>query len=167
MAEPTRIGLAQADQLVQVHDHLRGELTSIFQAVDQVAAGAADPEATRIMINAMSLRQNYWTLGSFCAQYCTVVAMHHGIEDAAMFPGLRGRQPSLAPVLDRLSAEHLLVHDALVALDDALVSLVDRQADVEGVRVQAQRLADVLLPHLSYEEEQLLPVLGRLTDRLF
>ncbi len=166
MSEPTRIGQAQANLLVQIHDHLRSELASILAAVDEVAAGAADPEATRSMINAMTMRQNFWTLGSFCAAYCRTLTMHHGIEDAAMFPGLVARDPSIAAVTERLSAEHEVIHEVLVELDECLVALIDGGADVDRVRERAQQLSDLLLPHLSYEEEQLLPVIGRLTDRV-
>lgn len=162
----TRIGRAQADLLVQVHDHLRAELASILVAVDEVAAGAADPGATRSMINALTMRQNFWTLGSFCAQYCRMLSMHHGIEDESMFPGLVARDPSLEPVVERLMADHELVAEVLVDLDLSLVALVDGGSDVGLVREQAQRLSDLLLPHLSYEEEQLLPVISRLTDRV-
>src|SRR3954447_18484944 len=98
--EPTRIGRAQQDLLRQVHEHLRDELGRIIVAIDEVAAGAADPGAARSMINALAIRQNYWTLGSFCAAYCRMLSMHHGIEDAAMFPGLLERDPSLEPVVE-------------------------------------------------------------------
>src|SRR3954447_814522 len=134
MTEVTRIGKAQADLLVQIHDHLRGELARILEAVDEVALGAADPEATRSMINALTMRQNYWTLGSFCAAYCRMLSMHHGIEDEAMFPGLVRREASLEPVIERLMADHELVAEVLVALDQSLVTLVDGGRDVEAVR---------------------------------
>jgi hemerythrin HHE cation binding domain-containing protein len=164
--EPTRIGRAQQDLLRQVHDHLRDELARIIVAVDEVAAGAADPGAARSMINGLAIRQNYWTLGSFCAAYCRMLSMHHGIEDSAMFPGLLERDPSLGPVVERLMADHELVADVLVELDATLVALVDGGSDVEAVRGRAQHLSDLLLPHLAYEEEQLLPVIGRLTERV-
>jgi hypothetical protein len=164
--DSTRIGRAQQDLLRQVHQHLRSELTAILDGIDQVAAGAADPGATRSMINALSMRQNYWTLGSFCAGYCRTLTMHHGIEDAAMFPGLLSREPGIAAVTERLSAEHEIIHDVLVELDRTLVALIDGGSDVSAVRKQVQLLSDLLLPHLAYEEEQLLPVIGRLTDRV-
>ena len=63
-------------------------------------------------------------------------------------------------------ADHELVAEVLVDLDLSLVALVDGGSDVGLVREQAQRLSDLLLPHLSYEEEQLLPVISRLTDRV-
>lgn len=166
MSEPTRIGKAQADLLVQVHAHLRDELSRILEAVDQVAIGAADPDAARSMINALTMRQNFWTLGSFCAAYCRMLSMHHGIEDEAMFPGLLAREPSLGPVIARLMADHELVAEILVELDESLVDLVDGGKDVESVRARAQQLSDLLLPHLAYEEGQLLPVIERLTDRV-
>ena len=166
MTEPTRIGRAQQDLLRQVHEHLRSELRQILAAVDQVAAGAADPESTRSLINAMTMRQNFWTLGSFCASYCRTLTLHHGIEDAAMFPGLVAREPAILAVTERLSAEHEVIHEVLVSLDETLVALVDGGSDVSAVRAEAQSLSDLLLPHLEYEEEQLLPVIGRLTDRV-
>jgi hypothetical protein len=164
--ETTPIGRAQQELLIGVHAHLRDELARILEAVDEVAVGAADPEATRSMINALAIRQNYWTLGSFCAAYCRILSMHHGIEDAAMFPGLLAHDASLGPVVERLTADHEVVAEILVTLDAALVALVDGGSDVEGVREQAQALSDLLLPHLAYEEEQLLPVIGRLAERV-
>lgn len=166
MNQRTRIGQAQADLLRQVHDHLRDELSRILEAVDQVAVGAADPDATRSMINALTMRQNFWTLGSFCAAYCRMLSMHHGIEDEAMFPGLLAREPSLGPVVERLMADHELVAEILVELDESLVALVDGGRDIESVRDRARQLSDLLLPHLEYEEGQLLPVIERLTDRV-
>jgi hemerythrin-like domain-containing protein len=164
--DSTRIGRAQQDMLRQVHQHLRAELASILVAVDQVAAGAADPGTTLSMINALTMRENFWTLGSFCAGYCQMLSMHHGIEDAAMFPGLLARNAALAPVVERLTADHELVAEVLVELESSLTALLDGGSDVAAVRTQAQRLSDLLLPHLAYEEEQLLPVIGRLTERV-
>lgn len=152
--------------LVQIHDHFRADLVRIIEAVDQVAAGLADPGSTRSMINALAVRQNFAALDQFCASYCRMLTMHHGIEDQAMFPGLLDREPSLAPVLERLSADHVLVHEILVELDEALVALVDGGSDLPAVRARAQALSDLLLPHLEYEEAQLIPVIERLTDRV-
>ena len=74
--------------LVAIHDHLRSELEQIGQAVRQVAAGELQPVAARSLISRMTLRQNHWTLGSFCASYCRIVTIHHAVEDAHMFPGV-------------------------------------------------------------------------------
>ena len=45
--------------------------------------------AVRSAINRMTLRQNNWTLGAYCEQYCRMVTGHHTLEDVSMFPHLR------------------------------------------------------------------------------
>ena len=69
----------------------------------------------------MTLRQNDWTLGAICARYCAVVTQHHGVEDATVFPHLARREPQLKPVIERLTEEHLVIHDAIQEVDRALV----------------------------------------------
>ncbi len=49
---------AVAQHLVDVHDHLRAELTQLLQVIDQVAAGAVDVGHARSLINTMTMRQN-------------------------------------------------------------------------------------------------------------
>ena len=89
-----------------------------------MAAGELTPAAARSLISRMTLRQNHWTLGSFCASYCRIVTIHHAVEDTHMFPDLAAAQPSLQPVLDRLEAEHLVIAGVLDRFDRALVDLV-------------------------------------------
>ena len=43
----------------------------------------------------MTMRQNDWTLGAYCASYCRVVTGHHSLEDAEVFPHLGARTPAL------------------------------------------------------------------------
>ena len=150
-----------------IHDHLRAELQHVVQAVratSQDASGAAD---ARALVAGMTMGVNFRALGSFCGQYCSVVDLHHRIEDAALFPDLRAADPGLGAVLDRLSVEHVVVHEVLVELDRALVAMARAGAE-ELPRVQAalQRLSDDLLDHLAYEEQELLPALGRLGLRV-
>ena len=150
-----------------IHDHLRAEMAQVLRAVravatDQVVAGQA-----RAVVAGMSMGASYRSLGSFCGQYCSVVDVHHRIEDAALFPDLRAADPELGPVLDRLSVEHVVVHEVLVELDRALVAMVTAGADeLPAVQDALQRLSDDLLDHLAYEEEELLPALGRLGTRI-
>ncbi len=150
--------------LVAIHDHLRSELAQIADAVEQVAAGDLDPGAARSLINRMAMRQNHWTLGSFCAAYCRIVTVHHSIEDAFMFPGLGSVAPTLQPVLDRLEAEHHVIAEVLDRFDRALVDLVvERDGHAEAparqgtaeIGVLATELGDVLRSHLAYEEDEL------------
>jgi iron-sulfur cluster repair protein YtfE (RIC family) len=164
--DSTAAGRAQQQLLQSVHEHLRQELQQIRDVVAQVADGETDVGAARHLINRLTVRQNYWTLGSFCAAYCRVVAIHHTIEDETMFPGLVAHEPALAPVIARLSAEHETIGEVLTGLDEALVAMVTDAAGLRHVQARTEQLATQLLAHLAYEEEQLLPAIGRLTDRV-
>jgi hemerythrin-like domain-containing protein len=145
-----------------VHEHLRRELAQIREAAAEVAAGRMEPAQARSLIYEMTMRQNYWTLGAFCAQYCRVVSIHHTIEDQHMVPGLGAAEPSLGPVLERLHAEHEVIAAQLDRFDQALVGMMSDPEQVRDVRRVADDLGDMLLSHLAYEEDELLGPLGRL-----
>jgi predicted regulator of Ras-like GTPase activity (Roadblock/LC7/MglB family) len=156
----------QQELLVGVHQHLRDELAQITDAVAQVVAGTGDAGQARASINAMSIRQNYWTLGAFCAAYCRVVTLHHTIESQAWFPVLAGQEPGLGEIVVRLHEEHEVIAGYLVALDEALVAVVAQTRPDAGAlpRLEAAvaRLSEALLAHLDGEESALLGPLGRI-----
>jgi hypothetical protein len=61
-----------------------------------------------------------------------------GVEDASVLPYLACAEPALAPVIQRLADEHLVIHDAIDFLTDAPLS------------------------HLYYEEHEIFEPLARL-----
>lgn len=150
------------ETLIQIHEHLRTELRELQEAAAQVAAGAMDPAAARSLLNRMAMRQNYWTLGAFCAQYCRVVSIHHTIEDYQLFPSLRREDESLKPVLNKLREEHEIIAEQIDRVDRALVAMMNDPRELEQVRRVADELGDMLLSHLAYEEDELLGPLGQL-----
>ncbi|KQZ89732.1 5,10-methylene tetrahydromethanopterin reductase [Phycicoccus sp. Root563] len=152
---------ATGQHLVDVHDHLRGELERLRDVVEQVAAGETDAGRARNIINELTMRQNNWTLGAYCASYCRVVTGHHTLEDRSVFPHLRHSDPQLAPVIDRLEAEHHVIHDVLEQVDHALVQMVSGEKGTSVVRDAVDLLGATLLSHLSYEERELIPALSR------
>ncbi len=154
-------GRAAGQHLVDVHDHLRSELTQLRETVEQVAAGAVSAGQARSVINTMAMRQNNWTLGAFCESYCRVVATHHTLEDRGVFPGLRRSDPGLGPVLDRLEQEHHVIADVLERVDAALVAMITTPDGLDRVRESVDLLTDTLLSHLSYEERELVEPLSR------
>jgi alkanesulfonate monooxygenase SsuD/methylene tetrahydromethanopterin reductase-like flavin-dependent oxidoreductase (luciferase family)/hemerythrin-like domain-containing protein len=153
---------ASGRHLVDVHDMLRAELAQIHDLVDQVAAGTMDVGAARSHINTMTMRQNKWTLGTYCESYCRIVTTHHTLEDQALFPRLRHGDPRLAPVIDRLQQEHAVIHDVLEGVDRALVAFVATEDGMADLRAAVDLLGDTLLSHLSYEERELVEPLARL-----
>jgi hypothetical protein len=158
----TRRGRLVAGHLVEVHDTLRTELVELRQVLAEVRAGFLTAGEARSALNDMALRQNDWSLGAFCARYCAVVTQHHGLEDGAVFPHLARSDPALEPVIQRLADEHLVIHDAIQAVDRALVEHMSDPADLEGVQAAIDVLGDALLSHLSYEEHELVEPLARL-----
>ncbi|MFI7068299.1 LLM class flavin-dependent oxidoreductase [Kribbella sp. NPDC050124] len=154
--------LQSGQHLIDVHDHLRAELEQIRDLVEQVAAGSIGVGQARSHINTMTMRQNNWTLGTYCESYCRLVTTHHTLEDTSLFPHLRRADPALAPVVDRLEEEHRIIHDVLEGVDKALVALVDGSGSIDGLRAAVDLLDDTLLSHLSYEERELVEPLARL-----
>lgn len=154
-------GRQVSQHLVDVHDALRAELDRVRDIVEQVVAGARDIGSARSAINAMSLRQNDWTLGGYCQAYCRIVTQHHTLEDEGIFPHLRRSDPALAPVVDRLVEEHHVIHDVLEGVDRALVALVASPGEHTQLREAVDLMSDTLLSHFSYEERELLGPLAR------
>jgi hypothetical protein len=167
-AEYGGAGQALAQELIAVHDHLRGELSHLRDMIAQVAAGSLDPGTARSEVAKLTMRQNQWTIGAYCESYCRLVGQHHTIEDQALFPGLRSLDRRLTPVVDRLHAEHLMIAGVLERVDTALVALVTLPvAGMPELRAAVDLLTDTLLSHLSYEEGELVEPLGRLGPALY
>ncbi|MFN8215961.1 MAG: LLM class flavin-dependent oxidoreductase [Solirubrobacterales bacterium] len=159
--EYTARGRAAGQHLVDVHDHLRRELAELRDVVAQVRDGALSAGEARSVLSEMALRQNDWTLGAFCSRYCRAVAQHHTLEDDSVFPHLRRADPQLEPVIERLTAEHLVIADAIEEVDRALVQHLEHPDDFGPLQKAIDVLTDTLLSHLSYEEHELVEPLAR------
>lgn len=153
---------AAAQHLIDVHDGLRGELGQLRDLIEQVAQGTIDVGTARSFINQMTMRQNNWTLGAYCARYCRIVTGHHTLEDEGIFPHLRRGDPQLTPVVDRLEQEHHVIADVLDQVDRGLVALVSEPDGLPKLRGAVNLLTDTMLSHLSYEERELVEPLARL-----
>jgi hypothetical protein len=154
-------GRAVGRHLTEVHDHLRQELDQIRDLLEQVKQGSMSAGAARAALNKMTLRQNNWTLGAYCAAYCSMITAHHGLEDRAIFPHLREADPGLVPVIDRLEHEHVIIHEVVEGVDKALVELVARPDDFSELQAAIDALTESLRSHLAYEEQQITEPLSR------
>jgi len=152
---------ALGNHLTDVHGNLRQELEKILGVLGEVKAGVLSVGRARSLLNTMTLRQNNWNIGAYCEAYCTRLTRHHGIEDASIFPHLRGSDTNLAPVIDRLEQEHVIIHEVIEGVDRALVNLVREEDDFTELQEAMDILSDALLSHLAYEEQQLSEPLAR------
>jgi hemerythrin-like domain-containing protein len=123
-----------------VHESFRRELALI-----RAELAAAGPRL------GVQLRLN-------CLSACHGLHFHHTAEDTHLFPGLAAADPELAPVLERLRAEH----GTVAALIERIEHAVRDDGDSGGAAVLADvdALITELEAHLEWEEEQLVPVLN-------
>src|SRR6195256_5109271 len=152
--------------LLAIHEHLRQELAKLREVIQEVREGRSSADQARSYLNTMTMRQNYWTLGAFCAAYCRVVSVHHAIEDQSLFPDLKAADQSLTPILERLQHEHEGIAEVLGEIDAALVAMVEDDQRLDETQTAVEHLSDTLLAHLRYEEDQLLEPIGRLAIRI-
>ncbi|WP_421740339.1 hemerythrin domain-containing protein [Cellulomonas sp.] len=147
-------------ELERVHDMLRRDLRS---CQDLAAAARAGAPATdlRGAVEQLGRRSPHLRLGVDCVRFCALVHAHHGGEDRTLFPVVRRDAPHLAPVIDRLEADHRVVSDLLDRIEAAVDRLADAgTADASRDVVDAlDALSDHLLAHLALEEEVLRPFL--------
>ncbi|WP_275461820.1 nitroreductase/quinone reductase family protein [Streptomyces noursei] len=135
---PRFAGATPGQTIALVHDAFRREIATLRKEF----AASGSVLGAQLRINCLTL--------------CQGLHNHHTGEDRGMFPALRRHRPDLAPVLDRLDEEHR----ALAALLDALQRVLAEPSAAPGyVRAEVERLTGELEAHLTYEEEQLVPVL--------
>ena len=140
-----------------MHDNLRHELERVRDVLEQVKTGAMSIDAARSALNEMTMRQNNWTFGAYCAR----ITRHHGLEDESIFPHLRRADAGLGQVIDRLEQEHVIIHEVVEGVDRALVNLVRTDNDFTELQEAMDVLSDTLLSHLAYEEQQMVQPLAR------
>ena len=130
------------DSLKLIHDAFRRELTLVRGEI----AGAEPRLGAQLRVN--------------CLTMCAGLHHHHVNEDDRVFPTLGDRHPELAPVLERLSREHMTIKRLLDELQE-LVS--DEEGETRAVLAEFDRLAAELTAHLDYEERELVPILNAVT----
>ena len=137
------------EHLRMIHDHLRDNMKTLPA---EIAAETGD----------LAMVSNFRRFGNLCGQYCQIVHTHHSIEDYAIFPALAEQGPVFKAIAERLQAEHLVVHELLLALVDALNALAGEPTPVrfEETKEVYQALERVLLSHLGYEEDAMGDALG-------
>ncbi|AZQ35691.1 nitroreductase family deazaflavin-dependent oxidoreductase [Streptomyces cyaneochromogenes] len=136
---PPNINASSMGEAIRVvHDVFRRELALIRE---EMAKGGATLGA--------QLRVN-------CLTFCAGLHNHHTGEDLGMFPFLADSRPELAPALARLREEH----ERIAGLVEDLRRVVTAEhPEPAAARAEVERLTAELEAHLTYEEEQLIPVL--------
>jgi hypothetical protein len=149
-------GVLMHRQLKLIHQMLRGDLEVCRRLAAEVASGAPAAGIAE-QIEALETRSPIWTLQVNCLYHCRVVHLHHGHEDADMFPALRRSNPALTAVVDKLEADHRAIADLLDDVERAARDLDDTAGNParEHLVTALGRLEADLLTHLALEEESI------------
>jgi predicted glycoside hydrolase/deacetylase ChbG (UPF0249 family) len=164
---PKLEGLTQAqrapgEHLRQIHDHLRDNMVTLGKLIERANAGTVSPAQIAAETGDLAMVANYRRFGNLCGQYCQFVHTHHSIEDYHLFPTLAAQGPAFKAIAERLTAEHVVVHDLLERLVDALNALAAEPspARFEDTKTVYHALERVLLSHLGWEEDAMGDALG-------
>ena len=152
----------QGRRLTLFHEmHLR-ELSRINRAMENVFAGNGTAESLLTTITSMQMVSNMRQFGNLCGAACQMLTGHHTIEDQWVFPALHGHSDGLNKVVERLQAEHLIIHDLLERLEAAAVALITDPGtkSATALRSEFKRLETFVVSHFGYEQTELEESLG-------
>ncbi|MFE4663753.1 nitroreductase/quinone reductase family protein [Streptomyces sp. NPDC056716] len=143
------------DELIELHDWLRGELTDLRKRIDGVVDGrtgniAAKGEGSNPLAE----------LRSHCLDFCHALRVHHTGEDIGAFPVLRERFPALEPVLTKFAEEHKAVAELQNRIKELVEAFAPGQDDPVLLRADVEHLASRLEAHFAEEERHLVTALN-------
>ena len=149
-------------RLALIHAHHLDQIDQVRWVMEQVEAGEQSAVALVDAIFSMQMTNNYRLFGNLCGRECQMLTLHHTIEDHHMFPALRHGSDGLRKVVDRLSQEHLIIHQLLEALEDNARKTVTQPGRGTFVELKAAFLAleRFVRSHFGYEQEELEEALG-------
>ncbi len=150
-------------KLAAIHRAHLMDMARISLVLDRIEAGDAPPEELQRVVLSTDMAQNYRAFGSLCGQECRVLTFHHDAEEHMMFPQLEAAGiDALTAVVARLRQEHEVVHELLLRLERAAMTLMYEPGEAEyaAARDIFQRLAEVVKSHFGYEETELEEAIG-------
>lgn len=149
-------------QLRAIHEQHRRNMRMMRQLLEGIKNGDTSASQFHEHVKDNPILENYRVFGNLCGQHCQLINGHHSIEDAHMFPALQGHDPLLDKVVDRLIAEHQIVHALLVRLSEVSEQLINDPNENQFNKVVEvhEALEKLLLSHFGYEENEAGTALG-------
>jgi iron-sulfur cluster repair protein YtfE (RIC family) len=147
----------QGRRLGLFHNYHRQQLREVESAMVQI------DDALLEKISALNMRHNFKVFGNMCGAECQMLSGHHGIEDQAMFPVLYDAgDTGLKKVVERLMAEHLVVHELIEELETQAHQALQTPTpeNYEKLKSTFKDLNTCVQSHFGYEETELEEALG-------
>ena len=139
-----------ATAILLSHHGLRRDIAEFAFALERLASGERSTECVSALCEEWS-------------SYRATLHGHHQSEDERLFPHLRGQSPELAPVIEKLEADHARIDPQLGAGDRAFTALSAASGSslpsFEDARRVVVELSALLDAHLATEERAVVPYL--------
>ncbi|MDZ7918418.1 MAG: nitroreductase/quinone reductase family protein [Rhodococcus sp. (in: high G+C Gram-positive bacteria)] len=147
------------DFLKEVHQWLSAELDLVLEQVDTLIATA--DTTTPVTLPPRTLHDQ---MRERCIAFCGALERHHMGEDFGAFPMVAEAFPALAPTLEQLRAEHVVVAEINASIGDLLEGYTPGASDPSELRVKLHSLVARLREHFAFEEETILDALNAVAD---
>lgn len=149
-------------RLALIHELYLRELAGVRRAMEEVERGEATPEALTDAVRSMAMLDNYRRFGALCGRGCQALTVHHTIEDQMLFPSLENKDRGLRKVIERLRAEHEVIHHLLEQLEEAARAAFEEpdSSTFNDLRAVYETLEPVVVSHFAYEQTELEEAIG-------
>ncbi len=147
----------QGRRLSLFHNHHREQLREVESAIVHIDGSLLGK------ISELDMRHNFKVFGNMCGLECQMLSGHHGIEDLAMFPVLHEiGDAGLKKVVERLIAEHLVVHELIEELEVLAHQTIQSPTPENYAKLKSTfiELNNCVQSHFGYEETELEDALG-------
>lgn len=153
----------QGRRLALFHEmHLR-QMRHARTVMEKVAAGEAKLASLEDALSDLDMTHNYRVFGNICGQECQMLTGHHTIEDRYLFPAVASyADAGLQAVVDRLIAEHGVIHDYIERMEAAATAVMRAPGpeSFAALRETFEKLESYVVSHFGYEQEELEEALG-------
>jgi iron-sulfur cluster repair protein YtfE (RIC family) len=142
--------------------HLR-QMAKAHAVIRKLEEGEAQLTSLEDALTDLDMRQNYRLFGNICGQECQMLTGHHTIEDRYLFPVISAQaDEGIRAVVDRLIAEHGVIHDYIVRMEEAAVDVMNAPGPqtFAVLREAFETLEAFVKSHFGYEEQELEEALG-------
>jgi hemerythrin-like domain-containing protein len=147
----------QGRRLSLYHNLHRQQLREVWDAMERI------DNALITKISELDMRHNFKTFGNMCGEECQMLTFHHQAEDSMMFPVLHAEgDKGLRKVVERLQAEHLVVHELIEELEAGAMAATQNPTEESYAKLRDtfNALDTCVRSHFGYEETELEEALG-------
>jgi hypothetical protein len=155
---------AHGRRLAMIHRFHLQQMAEVHLAMERIEAGEEELARLGDAVSSMQMADNYRRFGALCGRECELLTFHHTGEDQLLFPALDKGSEGLRKVVERLRAEHEIVHQLLEELEAAAIRTMQQPGPdtFASLREVFETLERVVVSHFGYEQEELEEAIGYL-----